>query len=408
MAIKISRIEKEYILKTMVDGKLEVELQIADKRYRSVLVQYRPENLVFSLPPDLPPFADRRRADVFISFRGTRLTCTLAELACVKQHLHAEMPANFYRDLSRGFERIHPEIGISVSFYLEGAQYRLDFPTSEEFYEPDHPSLNIKFDAARITNLLKAFREKALSFSSENKIVMFRERKPTSIPERLIAQSGRLLLLPLGDADSLVQPKNPDTPKILTHSDVTRYLNVEGQDPVQASIELSRFVDALYQKKIWHEMYTPVLYREYVVGYIYLMRSDLQTSGFSANTLDFVQQFARLLSYSLKQNGYFQMIPVREAFNRSELVDISGSGLLFSMPLNGPSLEIYTDLDLQVQIAERTIAAKGRVMRRYQDSGRIYIGIKFLDLSVNDQQFLFVSLYGENPLLEADAAMMED
>ena len=34
-------------------------------------------------------------------------------------------------------------------------------------------------------------------------------------------------------------------------------------------------------------------------------------------------------------------------------------------------------------------------MRRYQDSGRIYIGIKFLDLSYDDRDFLLAALYGE-------------
>ncbi len=397
MAIKVSRIEKEFILKTMIDSKMPVELIISDRNYSSLLMQAKADCLVFSLPPDLAPFTDARRTDLFVSFKGTRITCTLQALVYKNKQLQSEMPDSLYRDLSRGFERIHPECGISVSFYLEGLQFKLDFPTSEEFYDPDPPSINIKFDAARITNLLKAFREKAFSFSSENKIVMFRERKPSTIPEQLVAQSGRTLLLPLSDVDNLSPNQSPDSPKVLNHKDVTRIITAEGQDSVSSSIELSKYVESLMQRKVWHEMYAPVLFREYVVGYIYLMRSDLQTSGFSANTLDFVHQFARLLSYSLKQNGYFQMIPVRESFDRSELVDISGSGLLFSMPLNGPALDIYTDLDLQIMVADRAVRARGRVMRRYQDSGRIYIGIKFLDLAENDRDFLMVALYGENP-----------
>lgn len=396
MAIKVSRIEKEFILKTLMDGKMPVEVVVAGTKISAILSTIHPEELTFSLVAEAPS-SSQKRADLFIMFKGTRVTCTLAIKSLKKDRLVSEMPEGLYRDLSRGLERIQPEAAINVSIFTEGSQFKLNFPASEEFYDPEPPSLNIKFDAERITNLLKAFREKALSFSSENKIVMFRDRRPTSVAEELMAWSGKTLLLPMSDAVELLRPKDGKVQKVLSQEDITRVMRSSGRDPLQLSHDLNHHVEGFVQKKIWHELYSPVLYREYVVGYIYLLRSDMQTNPFSAHTLEFVQQFSRLLSYSLMQNGYFQSIPVRESFNKSELVDISGSGLLFSMPFNGPALSIYTDVDLQIQLAKRSLMVRGRIMRRFQDSGRIYIGIKFLELSMEDMDFLMTYLYGENP-----------
>ena len=46
----------------------------------------------------------------------------------------------------------------------------------------------------------------AMKFSTENKIVMFRERKPTSFQENLIARSGKILVLPFHTAEHLADP----------------------------------------------------------------------------------------------------------------------------------------------------------------------------------------------------------
>lgn len=399
MAIKVSRIEKEFILKSMVDSKMEAELQIAGKRVPALLSAVGPNEVHFTLQSPIGA-TNQKRADLYVMFKGTRVTCALNIRAIKNETLIGDLPENMYRDLSRGLERILPEATVNVSLLLDGNQVRLNFPSSEEYYDPEPPSVNIRFDAERITNLLKAFREKALSFSTENKIVMFRDRKPAAIAEELMSWAGKTLLLPVEDSVDLLRPKDGKALKILSQDDITRIMRSSGRDPLQLSQSLSRHVDELFQRKIWHELYTPVLYREYVVGYIYLVRADMQTSPFTLNTLEFVQQFSRLLSYSLMQNGYFQALPVREAFDKSELVDISGSGLLFSMPFTGPSLSIYTDVDLQIHLEQRTIPVHGRVMRRYQDSGRIYIGIKFLEMADADQEFLMKFLYGENPEAE--------
>jgi len=394
MAVKVSRIEKEFILKQMLENRLNVELQLSNKRIPAVLEKILPEELVFSFLNTETQLPEVKHSDIYIPFRGARVTCKAPIISLQDKGMRLKMPDFLYRDLDRGFERIDPGAGVSVSFLMEGVEYKLDFPELAESMAAEPPSLNIKFDAQKITNLLKGFREKALSFSSENRIIMFRERKPESIAEKIIAWSGRPLLLPMEDVHSLERSLDSRAYKILKLEEINQFFKSSGEDPLLLSNNFSQYLNGLKKKNIYHELYCPVLFQRYVVGYVYLMRADKQTASFTPNVLEFVLQFSRVLAYSLRQNGYFQAIPIRKKFNRSILVDISGSGLLFSMPLNSPVLELYADLDLLINFPEKKLSLKGRVMRKYQDPDRIYIGVKFLELSPEDHEFLLYRLYG--------------
>ena len=42
-------------------------------------------------------------------------------------------------------------------------------------------------------------------------------------------------------------------------------------------------------------------------------------------------------------------------------------------------------------------------MRKYQDSGRVYVGVRFTDMDVEDMEFLFDYLYGEEYRGDIDA-----
>jgi c-di-GMP-binding flagellar brake protein YcgR len=88
-------------------------------------------------------------------------------------------------------------------------------------------------------------------------------------------------------------------------------------------------------------------------------------------------------------------MPVKEDYDKSVLVDVSGSGLLFSYNMDGPTVQLYTDVELKISWLNREIAVKGRVMRRYRDAGRIYVGVQFIDIDENDRQALLEYIYGE-------------
>lgn len=131
-----------------------------------------------------------------------------------------------------------------------------------------------------------------------------------------------------------------------------------------------------------------------MVGYLYLVKSGRDVARFDARAIEFVLQLSRILAYSLKANGYFRGRPVKEEYEDASLIDISGSGVLFSYPTDGPSLSLYEDIELRLQLDGQEIPAAGRVMRKFRDSGRMYFGVQFTDLDTESMERLFDRLYG--------------
>jgi hypothetical protein len=168
-------------------------------------------------------------------------------------------------------------------------------------------------------------------------------------------------------------------------------------------MELFQVIDILNKtgkdkdtKNILHELYSPILYHNYVVGYLYLVSFKDGGQKFSQKIIDFVFQFGRLLVHSLKVNGYFKGEPVKERVDTAEVIDISASGIQFALPLQhfDSVLLLFNDLDFELIMGEREMKISGRIMRKYNDSGRLYICVMFLDIKEEDRLFLMDALYG--------------
>ncbi len=280
-----------------------------------------------------------------------------------------------------------------MSFLFKGRQVQLDYPDSDQYEAAEDPGVDPGFDASKVSELLKAFRERAARFATENKIVMFRERKPATFQENLVARSGRVLVLPFAVTESQIRSQQIRD-RLLSQDEIISLRAEEGEDMFSVLEQIGRIVESNRARRLWHELYCPVLYRQYVVGYLYLMRSDADRERFDPDVFEFVLQFGRILSYSLQVNGYFKAEPRVDEFAAAELIDISGSGVLFVCPPGGPDLLLYTDLDLKLSLGAESIPARGRVMRKYNDDGRTYIAIQFIRLDPDDMEKLLLHIYG--------------
>ncbi len=393
MANELNRIEKEFILKTVVENKSPLEIHVDTQRASCTISSFANNKLECELQSPLR-IPGPSEGVFYFRFRGNPMTFKTKITAKKGSMIHALGPKEILRDLTRGYERIISPKGVRVTFLVDGKQVELNYPRGEVSERIESAAVEPTFDAARISELLRSFRERAREFSSENKIVMFRERRPQLFEERVIGNSGKILILPFVSPDTL-KISRVIRERILTQPDVVRVETTAGEEVFTALQSISAVGDRQKQRGIAAELYCPVLFHQYVVGYLYLLRSKELTPGFEPKAIEFVFQFSRVLAYSLTVNGYFKAEPVKEEFGSAELIDISGSGLLFGYPLNGPNLGLYTDLDLTIYLGEKSLPAKGRIMRRYKDADRIYLGIRFLDMSLENMETLFQELYGE-------------
>ncbi len=406
MAHEIKRIEKEFILKNVREQRTPLELHVGPERLQAMIDRMDEERIWIRLVDDVFP-PEISSITVFFRFRNNPMTFTSRVIEHTDEVAEVAQPNELFRDLSRSFERIKAPRDVSVSFLFKGKQVRLDYPDSDQYEPADDPGVDPGFDASKVSELLRAFRERAAGFATENKIVMFRERRPESFQERLIARSGKILVLPFYAVEA--QIRSPQVrERLLSQDEIISIKADEGEDMFSVLEQIGKIVESNRARRLWHELYCPVLYRQYVVGYLYLMRSDADQERFEPGVFDFVLQFGRVLAYSLKVNGYFKAEPQIDEFGAAELIDISGSGVLFGCPPDGPDVLLYTDLDLKISLGAESIDARGRVMRKYHDSGRTYIAIQFIELDPDDMEKLFRQIYGDDYRGDVDSVGVAD
>lgn len=394
MANEIKRIEKEFILKNLQEQRTPIEVHVGPERLQAFVEKLDEERLWLRLADEIFP-EDLKEITGFFRFRNNPMTFSTRVIEVQDDLAEVAQPSELFRDLSRSFERIKAPRDVSVSFLFKGQQVKMDYPDSDQYEPVDDPGVASGFDPSRISELLKAFRERAARFATENKIVMFRERTPATFQEKLIARSGKILVLPFYAAEAQIRSADIRE-RILTQDEIIALKGEEGEDMFSVLEQIGKIVESNRSRRLWHELYCPILYRQYVVGYMYLIRTDADQERFEPAVFDFVVQFGRVLAYSLKVNGYFKADPQVDEFGAAELIDISGSGLLFSYPPDGPDILLYTDLELKVRLGETSIPVRGRVMRKYNDSGRVYIAIQFIQLDPDDMETLFQHIYGES------------
>lgn len=394
MAVEVHRIEKEFIFKSLIEASFEVDIHGPGFRTKARITEHDEREVRLEIVGAPVKPADRTRINVYFAFREQPMTFSTVVVEAKDATLVLRQPKEIYRDLSRDFERVYAPPGLTVTLTVEGEELIMSFPDSEQYEPVEEPQVATNFDAVKIGDLLKAFRERAAEYADENKIVMFRERRPESRCENLVSLSGRVLVLPLWklkDGDSQLVRQ-----RVLTRERVRGVAEAYGEDPDTVEAELNTLVASNRTRHVRYEMYCPVLYHQYVVGYMYLIRTDASKGGFSDQSVEFAVQFARILSYSLKVNGYFAGRERRDEITDAEVIDISGSGILLSFPKEKVAPVIFTDVELRIRLDGQDIEAKGTVARRFSDADRIYVGVRFTRMDHVDKVELLERLYGHS------------
>ena len=192
--------------------------------------------------------------------------------------------------------------------------------------------------------------------------------------------------------------------RVITKSEL---IALEEEAGSAAYVVTSKLGNILYEKTkkdIVSELWCPVLYNEYVVGYVHVWNTAARRERISRDLIEFVQQFAKVLCYSLVTNGYFKVENSTERRYEAPIIDLSASGLLFAHTSAElvKELLVHTDLDLTVRLDARTMPIGGRIMRKFRDEESTYFGLLFLKIEQEDFQYLFHFLYGKefDPALE--------
>ncbi len=407
MGEKVGRIEKQYVLGVLCEQNMPMDVHGQEHQVKGTAVESEEDVLSIRCETDEGKlFKRKEQVRVYFSYFGHTM---MFETKVVQpgRTLQVAVPPGLVKNLERKFERIPSPEGLSMSFEYKDVTVELSFPRSREYREVDEPLISEYFDTDEIQSLIEQFREKAQGMSEHNNIVMFRNREPNGFEEQLIADTGKSLFIPQLDRGL------PRHGQIVQHPVITQDMFPDPTQQEGSFMGMNRQQVLAYFKEksssgTFCELYSPIIYLQYVVGYVYLSNSHKRKRPFTLDTLDFALEFSYVLAYALKENGYFQSDKQEKKHFNAEIINISASGILFSYPSGEltRAIGLLTDLDLLLNIEKRAIHVSGRVMRRYEIDGMTYYGLQFMEIQPEDFRFLFDHVYGR-PFTEKDDQLWE-
>lgn len=407
MAIPVKRVEREFLLRAASDENQEILLSAGGGEWTVKIAEVRDKFVLFRHSAPLRLFPKGAILDFTFLVRGQ----TVAFRARVKEAddkvLTTEMPETVWKNLSRRYPRMSPPSELGVSFSFKGERYDLAFPASTAFDPVEEPQANPEFEPKDIRKLMQGFYRKAAKIASDRAVVMFKSRGPEGIDEELLTRHGRIYYLPtaIGGIPA-VDPYSSH--RILTRDDFLALFEERGVEPGYWEDELSRFERAKRADGILSELKIPILFQEYVVGYVHILNRQPGKAPFDLGVLDTFAQFAKVLAWSLKINGYFRNAPRRGAGIPADTIDLSAGGILFGSSDESLQRALLEGSEIVVSLSngKRTLSAGGVVRRRFLDDRGAFYGIAFTHIAPEDFRYLFEYLYGRT-FTDEDATSIE-
>lgn len=344
---------------------------------------------------ELEAFRPWEAVSVYLSYQGQRLTFSSKVRRVDGPRLFLAMPERLFKAPQRKSIRVPPPHGLKLEFFLQNERVRIDCPESQEYLDIELPEQREGFDTTSMNGLLDSFKRKAASRYSKNGVVMFsKSRFPQSIEERLVSKLGRCLLVTSTRSPLPADDPYPDG-RIITQA---MEENFEGPAIFLEGSELEKSRLQKADQGIVSEVYCPILYYQYVVGYIYLMNDTAKKVCLDYSAVDFAWEFGRILTYSLKSHGYYraddQYKPTPHA---PEVLDLSATGCLFVLPKAAYSVRLRKSsvLEMRIVAGPCSMELRGRVVRHFTDREGEYYGVAFLALDGQRMELLRTLLYAE-------------
>ena len=406
MSTPIKRIEKEFLLKVLYDEQIPLMYLKGQTQYIFMIEKPTKGEMYFKADRLVEGLKVRKKVDLMFDYRGSVITFTAEVVSIKDEHVVAEEPEYLYKNLDRSFTRVSVPLDLQVQFSFHGDRYSLTYPRISEYENEDAGDFIKKLDPKNLTDLINHLEAWIKTYASGYKLIIFREVTPTSMEERLLAETGKSLYIP--STETSIPSEDPYPKKrLITEEIFKQYLESTGVDPRSISESYLEFLNQKHTNGIHSDLWVPILFQEYVIGYIHIWISKEGRLPFDYGTIDTLYQFAKILASSLKTNGYFETGKLKNDPFEGKIMDISASGLLFSYPSSILATTLMPDNELVAKLVtpRRTVNCKAKIVRKYKDTVQGYFGCRFLDMEPEDLRFLFELIYGK-PFTDSDAAFL--
>ena len=396
MATPVGRIEKEFLFKALHDEKLPI-MCIKD-RTEHILILDKPAGGELVFRPDRPmaKMKQNTKIPLLFDYRGQVIDFTVEFLYVKDDLVFCKAPETLYKNLDRNYLRVDIPSDLKILFTFRGDRYNLSFPKISEYENILADEMVRNLDPHNLSGLIRQITASLKNFADGYKIVNFKDKKPEILEERIVSETGKTLFIP---STTGFLPKTDPYPKkrIITEDVFKRYLESTGVGQAFLDDNITRFLKNKHDDQIFSDAWVPILFHEYVIGYIRIWTDKQGRLPFDYSHLDSVYQFAKVLAFSLKENGYFEHGKMHNEPFEGRVLDISASGLLFAYPLGTSLLStllVDAELTVTIEAPYRTISVVGKIVRRFKDKTAGYFGCRFTNMAPEDMRFLFEHIYG--------------
>jgi len=407
MATPVGRIEKEFLFNAIFEEKISL-MHMRDRiEYIFKLDQKASEELVFRCEKPLGKLKPHTKLPIKFNYRGQVIDFTAELIAQKEDQVYCKMPAALYKNLDRNFLRVDAPSDIKILFTFRGDRYNLAFPKVSEYESITVNDLVNNLDPSNLSGLIKQIAGMLSNFADGYKIANFKDKKPETLEEKIVSETGKTLFIP---STVGFLPKTDPYPKkrIITEDIFHRYLETVGIGTKYLEENTERILKNKFKEGIFSDAWVPILFHEYVIGYIHIWIDKQGRLPFDFSVLDNVYQYAKVLAFGLKENGYFDHGKVENQPFQGKVLDISASGLMFAYPLGSSMLAtllVDSELTVTIETPKRTINVLAKIVRKFKDKNAGYLGCRFINMAPEDTRFLYEHLYGRQ-IDDADTAFL--
>ena len=393
MAEQVSIVETEFILREAQQRRIPVRLHGAGKTFSACVLDVRKGSILLTRGE----LGERKISpwesfSAYFDFRGKDMTFSSKVLKLEGDSIVLAYPEHLLRSPARRHPRVPCPKGVSLEIMLENEKVRLNYPQCGEYSDVCLPDLREGFDISTLNALIDSFRNRSSHMASESRVVLFKERGPESVEERLLARYGKILFIPSTRSPLPKEDPYPES-RIITAALESEY--EDSEDALGGALMDNAMISKI-SRAVNAEIWCPILYYQYVVGYVYMVNKADRPQAMDFSVVDCAWEFSRILAYYLKTHNYFKSEEDTHPLTHpAAIVDLSASGCLLSIPQTTLAMRVKTGavLDLSLMLPDGTFSVRGKVVRRFEDGSGAYYGVSFLNIEERDMNRLYPTIY---------------
>jgi hypothetical protein len=404
MSTQIKGIEKEYFLSKLLGEQIPIMYIYNRKDYTFRVDKLNKEMMEFISAVEVEGLVASKRINLMFDYKGLIISFSVEIRSVNQRTVTTSLPDLLYKNLDRSNSRVSVPTDLQIQLMSMEDRYSLPYPKSSVFEISDGATFPSDIDPKNF-NAVKARLLAAVNECADGyKIVYYSASAlPEKVEERIVAENGRTLFLP-STTDNLPTFTKEQQKYMVTLDVLKRYFESIGVGEILLDQTIERFIKDKYDEDLLGALWTPLLFQEYVVGYIFVWKSAPAAGAvkssirpFNMNFAEKVRQYSKWLVFSLKERGYFEVGHTKDRVIDGRIIDVSASGLRFAVANSFVFLTLQPGVELAVTMTfpQRDIQARIKIKRRYKEGSLVYLGCSFLNMSPDDAQYLFSFLYGK-------------